>query len=246
MHVDLNADLGEGVTDDAGLLAVVTSANVACGYHAGDAATMARTCRAAAARGVVVGAHVSHLDRDGFGRRPLRVVPTLVGEQVLHQAAGLDGLARAAGTAVRYLKPHGALYHQADAEPELAAAVAGACAALGAGLLGPPGGALLAAAAAAGVPAWPEGYLDRAYDPTGHLVPRDRPGAVLADPSAVAARAVDIATGRPVDAVGGGTLVLRVRSLCVHGDSPGAVDAARRARAALEGAGVVVAAFAAG
>jgi 5-oxoprolinase (ATP-hydrolysing) subunit A len=229
-HVDLNADLGEGF-DDAALLAVVTSANVACGFHAGDAVTMRRVCSLAAERGVAVGAHVSYLDREGFGRRAMAVPPDTLAADVLYQLGALAAIAGAAGTRVRYVKPHGALYNAAVDDAQMARAVVEAVVAFG-GLpvLGLPGSRLLAAAAQAGLEAVPEGFPDRGYTPDGTLVQRGEPGALIEDPSAIAAHAVQLAGG--------------VRSLCVHGDSPGAVDAARACRTALEAAGVVLEAFA--
>ncbi|HET9689881.1 MAG TPA: 5-oxoprolinase subunit PxpA [Acidimicrobiales bacterium] len=254
--VDLNADLGEGfgawrMGDDAALLEVVTSANVACGYHAGDAGTMARTCALAAERAVAIGAHVAYRDLAGFGRRAIDVPAAQVRDEVLHQIGGLAAFAAAAGSRVAYVKPHGALYHRACADGEVAAAVVDAAVAAsgmaGAGpmaVLSLPGSALGAAARAAGLVEVAEGYLDRGYTPVGALVPRGAPGDVLHDPDEIAARAVDLAAGRPVAAVGGGHVRLAVRSLCTHGDEPAAVEAARRSRAALEAAGVTVAAFA--
>jgi UPF0271 protein len=230
--LDLNADLGEGVGDDEALLAVVTSANVACAFHAGDALTMRRVASQAAARGVAVGAHVGYRDREGFGRRAMAVPAEELAADVLYQLGALEACCRAAGTRVRYVKPHGALYTAAGADESVARAVAAGVAAFGVlPVLGLPGSALLGAAAVAGLPAVTEGFADRAYAPDGTLVPRDVPGAVISDPAEVAAQCVALAHGE-------------VRSVCVHGDSPGAVAAARRARAALEAAGVTVEAFA--
>jgi UPF0271 protein len=229
--VDLNADLGEGF-DDHELLAIVTSANVACGFHAGDAATMRRVAERAAGLGVTVGAHVSYRDREGFGRRVLAVEPGRLAADVREQIEALEACCLAAGTSVRYVKPHGALYNVAAADPEVAAAtVAGVRACGPLPVLGLPGSALLAAAADAELPARTEGFPDRGYAPDGTLLPRGEPGALVADPSDVAANAVALA--------GHG-----VASLCLHGDSPGAVDAARRTRAALEAAGFALRPFA--
>jgi UPF0271 protein len=227
--IDLNADVGEGVGDDAALLAVVTSANVACGFHAGDATTMRRTCAAAVARGVVIGAHVGYRDREHFGRRDLDVPADVVGAEAAEQLEALAAAAGAEGGAVRYVKPHGALYHRAARDPEAAAALARA--ARGRPMVGAPGSPLLDAARAAGLDAVPEGFADRAYRPDGTLVARSEPGAVIGGDDAVA-QAVRLA--------GEGTL----RTLCVHGDSPDAVTLARAVREGLEAEGVTVAPFA--
>jgi len=225
-RIDLNADLGEGVTDDAGLLAVVSSANVACGYHAGDVATMTAVCEEAARRGVAVGAQVSYDDREGFGRRALDVPHDVLREQVADQVRALSAIAGRAGTRVGYLKPHGALYHRVAEDREQADAVL-----LGSGdlpVLGLPGSLLLELASAAGRATWSEGFPDRGYRGagfTGGLLPRDQPGALVEDPAEVATRAVALA--------GSG----RVDSVCVHGDSPGAVATATAVRDALLAAG---------
>lgn len=237
--IDLNADVGESfgrwqLGDDAALLPHLTSANVACGFHAGDPLTLRRTCELAAEQGVVIGAQVGYRDLAGFGRRFVDVAPAELEADVLYQLAALDGLAGAAGSRVAYLKPHGALYHAVSDHPEQAAAVIAAVQAYG-GLpvLGLAGSSFLAAVAAAGLEAVGEGFADRAYLPGGGLVPRSAPGAVLTDPAAVAAQAVQLA------ASGG------VRSLCVHGDSPGAPELAAAVRAGLSSAGMAVAPFAA-
>jgi UPF0271 protein len=227
-HVDLNADLGEEVTDDVGLLAVVTSANVACGFHAGTRATMRLVCAEAARSGVVVGAQVSYADREHFGRVERDVAPDLLAEQVAEQVGVLDQIARAAGTRVAYLKPHGALYHRVTRDEEQAAAVLAGSPGLP--VLGFPGSRLLALAAAAGRATYDEGFPDRRYAADGHLVPRGEPGALLADGDAIAAQAVALAPG--------------VASLCVHGDSPGAVAHAGAVRRALTAAGWVLRPFA--
>ena len=220
-HVDLNADLGEEVTDDDALLAVVTSANVACGYHAGSPALMRAVCAEAARRGVSVGAQVSYADRVGFGRLAMDVPPDLLREQVADQVGLLSDAAGAVGLEVRYVKAHGALYHRVAVDAEQADALLAGSGDLP--VLGLPGAVVLALAAAAGRRTWREGFPDRGYLPDGGLVPRDRPGAVLTDSAQIAARAVELAAG--------------VDSVCVHGDTPGAVDHARAVRAALETAG---------
>jgi UPF0271 protein len=248
--MDLNADLGEGfgqwqLGDDDAMLAVVTSANVACGFHAGDAVTMRRVCRVAAERGVAVGAQVSYRDLAGFGRRRIDYAPAELRDEVLYQLAALDGIARVEGTRVSYVKPHGALYNTAADDEAQAEAVAAAVAAYDPGLavLGLPASALLRAADAAGLRAVSEGFADRGYLPEGRLVPRSRPDALVTDPALVAARAVAMAGGEIV-AVDGTVLSTTIESICVHGDTPGAVALASAVRDALTTASVHLAAFA--
>lgn len=248
--VDLNADLGEGfgrwhLTDDDALLSVVTSANVACGFHAGDPATMRRVCERAAAGGVRIGAQVSYRDLAGFGRRSMEVPAPELAAEVAYQIGALDVFARAAGTPVAYVKPHGALYNRAVHDAEQAAAVVeGVLLAGGLPVLGLPGSQLLSAAAGAGLRAVPEAFADRAYTAQGTLVPRREPGAVLEEPDEVVTRAVRIASGGGVAAADGTQVRIAARSLCVHGDTPGAAQLAARVRRALEAAGLRVAAFA--
>jgi UPF0271 protein len=243
--IDLNCDLGEGFGDDRALLRVVSSANVACGYHAGDAGTMRESCELAVAGGVAIGAQVSYLDREGFGRRFLEVDPTVLRDQVIHQIGALDGFARVAGARVRYVKPHGALYNAIVHHGEQAAAVVDAVRAYDPALavLGLPGSEVLTRARGAGLPTIREAFADRAYNPDGTLVSRGSAGAVLEDPGEIAARCVAIATGRPVTDVAGGRLWIEAESLCVHGDTAGAAAIAQRVRAALEAAGVGIAPF---
>ena len=249
--MDLNSDLGEGygrwaLGDDTALLEVVTSANVACGFHAGDPATIDRTVRAAVERGVSVGAQVSYPDLAGFGRREMDVAPADLTADVLYQLGALEAFARAAGSRVRYVKPHGALYNRIARDPVQAAAVVEAVRRYDPALplLTLPGSAAMDAARDAGVPAVAEGFADRAYTADGRLVSRRDPGAVLHDPDQVAARALVMATEHRVEAVDGTQVAVEVRSLCVHGDTPGAVDLARQVRAALERAGVTLEPFA--
>jgi UPF0271 protein len=245
--VDLNADVGEGVGADEGddaLLDVVTSASVACGVHAGDAATMRRSVEAASRRGVVVGAHPSYPDREGFGRRPMDRTPSQVTEEILAQVTALDAVARRSSTRVRYVKPHGALYHRMADDEAIARAVAQAC--IEAGdlvLLAPAGSSAVAVAESAGVRVATEAFADRAYDGEGRLVLRTIPGAVLTDPVDVARRAVGIAVEHRLRAVDGTTINVTASSICVHGDTPGAAIVARAVRRALEGAGVAVVPF---
>jgi 5-oxoprolinase (ATP-hydrolysing) subunit A len=249
--MDLNSDLGEGygrwtLGDDAAMLQVVTSANVACGFHAGDPATIDRTVRAAVELGVAVGAQVSYPDLVGFGRREIDLPPGDLTADVLYQLGALEAFARAAGSRVRYVKPHGALYNRIARDPVQAAAVVEAVRRYDPDLplLTLPGSAAMAAAAGAGIPAVAEGFADRAYTGEGRLVSRREPGAVLHDPGRVAARALRMATEGRVETVDGGEVAVEVRSLCVHGDTPGAVELARAVRAALEEAGVALEAFA--
>ena len=249
--IDLNADLGESfgawtLGDDAALLDVITSANVACGFHAGDPRTMERTVAGAAERGVRIGAQVSYPDLVGFGRRRMDVAPAELTADVLYQLGALDAFARAAGTAVRYVKPHGALYNRVAVDVEQASAVVEAVRRYDRALplLGLPASAVEAAAVAAGVPFVAEGFADRAYDAAGRLVPRTEPGAVVEGEEEVTAAAVRMAVEQSVVAADGSSVEAPVRSLCVHGDTPGAARLAAAVRAALEAAGVAVEPFA--
>lgn len=250
MLIDLNADLGEGfgvwrLGDDEALLDVITSANVACGFHAGDPVTMRRVCAVAVDRGVVIGAQVGYRDLYGFGRRRMQIDPDDLAADVLYQLGALDACARAAGGGVRYVKPHGALYNTAVDDREQAEAVAAAVAAFDRSLplLGLPGSMLADAAHAAGLPFVPEAFADRAYLPTGRLVSRSELGAVIDNPYDVVARAASFAVHQRVTATDGTVLPVEARSLCVHGDTPGAVYLAGEIRRTLADAGVSVAPF---
>jgi 5-oxoprolinase (ATP-hydrolysing) subunit A len=249
--IDLNSDLGEGygvwaLGDDAALLGIVTSANVACGFHAGDPSIMRAVAVGAVAHDVAVGAQVSYRDLAGFGRRRMDVAPDELTNEVLYQLGALDGLCRVAGARVRYVKPHGALYNRCVDDDVQAAAVVRAVKEYDAALpvLGLPGSALLRHAERAGLPPVSEGFVDRAYTPDGHLVARSSPEALVTDPATVAERAVRLATSGEVIAVDGRVLTMPVASLCVHGDTAGAVELARGVRQALERAGVGVHRFA--
>ena len=249
--MDLNSDLGEGyghwtLGDDDALLEVVTSANVACGFHAGDPATIDRTVRRAVERGVAIGAQVSYPDLVGFGRRDMDVPPADLTADVLYQLGALEAFAKAAGSRVRYVKPHGALYNRIAGDPVQAAAVVEAIRRYDPALplLTLPGSAAMQAAGAAGIEAVGEGFADRAYTAEGRLQSRREPGAVLHDPDQVAARALRMATEGRVETVGGGEVAVEIRSLCIHGDTPGAVAMAKAVRAALDRAGVRLEAFA--
>jgi UPF0271 protein len=249
--LDLNSDLGESfgrwvLGDDEAVLGLVTSANVACGFHAGDPTTLRRTCAAAAARGVVVGAQVGYRDLAGFGRRFIDVAPDELADDVVYQIGALDGMCLVAGTAVRYVKPHGALYNAVVHHEEQAAAVVAAVRDYSTDLpvLGLPGSAFLRAAEKAGLRAVPEFFVDRAYTREGTLVSRREAGAVLHDPDDVSARVLRLVTDGVVTAIDGSDVAVRAESACVHGDSPEAVDMARAVRSGLEKAGVVLEPFA--
>jgi UPF0271 protein len=250
--MDLNSDLGEGfgqwtLGDDDALLDVVTSANVACGFHASDAAIMRRVCDRAVATGVAIGAQVGYRDLPGFGRRFIDVEPAALTQDVIYQVGALQAFAAVAGDRVRYVKPHGALYNAIVHHEEQAAAVVAAVVDYDRTLpvLGLPGSAWLRLAAEAGLTTVAEAFADRAYTPEGTLVSRRLPGAVLHDPAEIARRCVAMAAGEPIADVEGGPLVLAPDSICVHGDTPGAVDIARGVREALTASGVVLAPFAA-
>lgn len=252
-RIDLNSDLGEGygawtMGDDAAMLAVVSSANVACGFHAGDPAGILSTLREAAARGVAVGAHVGYPDRVGFGRRPMDVAPADLEADVIYQIGALQGLARAAGTRVSYVKPHGALYNTIAHDARQAAAVIAGVRTVDPSLvlMGLAGAPVLAQAQAAGLAVMAEAFADRAYQPDGQLVSRRAAGAVLHDPALVAARMLRLATEGVIEAVDGSSLRLEAGSICVHGDSPGAVAMARQIRETLVQAGVTIAPFTGG
>ncbi|WP_411284618.1 LamB/YcsF family protein [Lapillicoccus sp.] len=249
-QVDLNADMGESfgrwtLGDDAGLLGLVTSANIACGFHAGDPATLVTTCRGAVERGVAIGAQVGYRDLAGFGRRFIDIEPDALYADVLYQIGALDGIARSLSGAVTYVKPHGALYnavvHHRDQAEAVVAAVADHPSDLR--LLGLPGSVLLEVAGRRGLRTIAEAFADRAYTAEGTLVSRREPGAVLHDPAVVAARVVRLVTEGRLSAVDGTEIAFRAGSICVHGDSPGAVAMAGAVRRALEAAGVELAAF---
>ena len=243
--IDLNADVGEGVSGDERLLEAVTSANVACGFHAGDEATMRALCRVAVARRVAIGAHVGYRDREGFGRRPLDVPPEVVEAESAEQIAVLQGAASAVGARVSYVKPHGALYTRASTDRACAESIAAAARAAGGviAVLGPPGSELLRATAAAGLKPVAEGFADRGYLSDGSLVPRDRPDA-LRDEDGAVHQAILIARERAVVAIDGRRIPVRADSICLHGDSPGAESVARRIAQALRDAGFELAPFA--
>ncbi len=251
MTLDLNSDLGEGfghwsLGDDEALLGIVTSANVACGYHAGDPHIMRRVCFQAVHSGVAIGAQVGYRDLPGFGRRFIDIEPEALRDDVIYQIGALDAFARVAGSKVRYVKPHGALYNAIVHHEVQAAAVVEAVRDYDPALpvLGLPGSAWLRLAGEAGLTTVQEAFADRAYTPQATLVSRRLPGAVLHDPEEIAERCVAMATGKPIKDIEGGDLTISPGSICVHGDTVGAVQIARKVREALGEAGVDVQPFA--
>ena len=249
--IDLNSDLGEGygawkMGDDAAMLGIVSSANVACGFHAGDPLTILATLREAASRGVAIGAHVAYPDRVGFGRRPMDVASAELTADVIYQIGALQGLCTAAGTRVTYVKPHGALYNTIAQDARQAAAVIEGIKAIDPTLvmMGLAGAPILAQAREAGLATVAEAFADRAYTPAGTLVSRREAGAVLHDPDLIAARMLRLATEGVIEAVDGSPLRLSADSICVHGDSPGAVAISARIREVLIAGGVSVRPFA--
>ncbi|BCZ22539.1 5-oxoprolinase subunit PxpA [Mycobacterium senriense] len=248
--IDLNADLGEGfgvwrLGDDDAMLGIVTSANVACGFHAGDPAGLIRVCRSAAGRGVRIGAQVSYRDLAGFGRRFIDVAAEDLIADVVYQIGALQAIAHAAGSSVAYVKPHGALYNTIVTHTEQAAAVAEAVRLVDAGLpvLGMAGSAFFDEAARRGLRTVAEAFADRAYRPDGQLVSRREQGAVLHDPAEIADRVATMVTSGQVTATDGTRLALTAESVCVHGDSPDAVQIAAAVRGRLEASGVKIGAF---
>ncbi|TVT52808.1 LamB/YcsF family protein [Amycolatopsis rhizosphaerae] len=243
--MDLNADLGEGfgqwgLGDDEALLRIVTSANIACGFHAGDPGTMRRACRLAVQHGVAIGAHVGYRDLAGFGRRFLDVEPRTLVDEIIYQISALSGIARSVGGTVTYVKPHGALYDALGRHEAQARATVTAIRQCGEDLavLGLAGSPWLGLARQAGLKTLSEAFADRAYTPDGKLVSRREPGAVLMDEQQIAERCVRLATGQPIEAIDGTPITVRADSVCVHGDTPGAVAIAQAVRARLLAEGV--------
>jgi UPF0271 protein len=229
--IDLNADLGEGFSNDAALLARVTSASVACGAHAGDPAAITRTLSEALGRGVAVGAHPGYADRAEFGRRELHLPPGAVTRLIVEQVDSLGSLTAPLGVPIRFVKPHGALYNQAQREEDVAAEVVAALSQLGLPLLGQPASVLESCACAAGVRYIAEGFPDRRYREDGRLLPRSQAGAILHDPAEIEARVVRL-------------VEQGVMTLCIHGDDPRAVANADTVRAILDRQGIVLRSFA--
>jgi UPF0271 protein len=245
MRIDLNGDVGESAkrgasNPDLSLMPHLTSANVACGFHAGDAGTMRDTVALALEHGVAVGAHPGFPDPDGFGRRELQFSPADVEDFVCYQVGVLAAIAAAQGVRLQHVKPHGALFNMAVRDAALADAIARAAAGIDRGLMlfGLPGSQLVAAGARAGLRTASEGFADRAYMPDGTLVPRQEPGAVITDPSAVIPRVIRMARDRLVEAIDGTSISLAVDTICVHGDTPGAAGLAAQVRSALTREGV--------
>jgi UPF0271 protein len=244
--IDLNADVGEGVGDDAALMPLITSANIACGAHAGDAETMRATVALAIRHGVAVGAHPGYADREHFGRRPMALSRQDVIDLVLDQVGSLDRIALAEGATVGYVKPHGALYNQAEVDDDLAGALVIAVQAFPRRLrlYGRAGSAMERAARKAGLPFAPEAFADRRYRGDGTLAPRSQPGTVLADPEVVADQVKSLVQHQEVEADDGSRIRLAFETLCLHGDTPGAGQLAHRVRQVLAELGITVASLA--
>lgn len=244
-QIDLNADVGEGdpETDEA-LLPLVTSANVACGLHAGDAQTMRATVAIAQRHGVAVGAHPGYDDREGFGRRPMQLSAAEIKDLLLYQLRALDAIARPAGVIVGHVKPHGALYNQAETDAALAVAILAAVRAFDPNLrlVGRAGSAMARAAATVGHPFTPEAFADRRYRADGSLQPRSEPGAVLSDPEEVVGQVRSLVTDGEVVASDGSRRPIAFETLCLHGDTPGSALLAARVRQELQALGVSVSA----
>jgi len=245
--IDLNSDLGESfgrwtLGNDVEVMRSITSANIACGFHAGDPGVMRETVRRAKAAGVAIGAHPGFPDLVGFGRRNISATPQEVEDFVIYQVGALAGIAAAEGARLQHVKAHGALYNMAIRNRELAAAIARAVVAFDRRLVlfGLPGTELLRAGEAAGLKVAAEGFADRAYEADGSLTPRDRPGAVIHNAEEVVRRAVRMAQEGVVTAMNGRDLPMRVDTICTHGDTPGSHELTRRIRDALERAGIRV------
>ncbi len=250
MRIDLNSDLGEAfgawpMGQDGLLMPVISSANVACGFHAGDPCTIRQTIRLARKHGVAIGAHPGLPDLIGFGRREMQVTPAEVEDMVLYQVGALAAIARSEGVPLQHVKAHGALYNMACRDDALAEAIARAVVAFDPTLVlfGLPGSALLQAGLDAGLPVAAEAFADRAYQPDGSLAPRSQPGAVIHDVDAVVSRAVTMVTEQTVVATDGSTIEFEADTLCLHGDTPGAAALAAAIRRGLEDAGVTIAAL---
>lgn len=251
--IDINSDLGESfgswsMGDDEAMLEIVTSSNIACGFHAGDPLTMRKTIAAAKVRGVSIGAHVGYSDLVGYGRRDLDIASAELIADVTYQIAAIQGLANALGTSVNYVKPHGALYNRIVHDPVQASAVVEAICEVDDSLavLGLPNSQFLYLAEKAGLRSVHEAYADRAYTPEGTLVPRSKPGAVLHDPIVIADRMVRLVSEGFVEAIDGSTVRVDADSICVHGDTAGSVQIAQAVRARLTESGIELGPFAAG
>ena len=250
MRIDLNSDLGESfgpwmMGQDAALMARISSANIACGFHAGDPGTMRATIALARKQGVAIGAHPGFPDLVGFGRREMKTTPAEVEDLVLYQVSALSGMASAQGMRLQHVKAHGALYNMACRDRALADAIAQAVAAFDRSLIlfGLPNSELLRAGEAAGLRVAAEVFADRAYDPDGSLTSRTKPGSVIHDTRQVVQRAIKMVKEKQVIAVDGSAIALQADTICLHGDTPGAAEHARAVRTGLEAAGIQVAAF---
>lgn len=255
MAIDLNADLGEETSGEVGdvsrhLLDIVSSANVACGGHAGDVDTMATVCDLAVERRVAIGAHVSYPDREGFGRRPVEIDSATLINKLVGQMSLLDGITLSAGSAITYVKAHGALYNQSVHDEGVAELIVSAISQFREqtgrrlAVLCLPGSKLLAVAAAAGLPVYGEAFADRTYTPTGGLVPRDQPGAVISDPAIAVDRLRRLIRNDEIVTADGSTIQVRARSICIHSDTRGAVLLARRLKSAIESERIRIVPFA--
>jgi 5-oxoprolinase (ATP-hydrolysing) subunit A len=247
MHIDLNCDMGEGFGPytlglDGQVMPLISSANVACGFHAGDPQVLRRTVELAARFGVGVGAHVSYPDLAGFGRREMQVEPLELENDVLYQIGAISAFCRAAGVPLRHVKPHGALYNVAQRDRATAEAVARAITAFDAGLVlfAQPGSVMARVAREAGLTVAAEVFADRAYTADGALASRKLPGAVIHDPDTVAERALRMVAEGRIIAMDGTAITVTAETICVHGDTPGAVELIRRIRGRLEAAGAAI------
>jgi UPF0271 protein len=245
--VDLNCDMGESfgawrMGADPGVMPFITSANIACGFHAGDPGVMRETVRLAVEKGVAVGAHPGFPDLAGFGRREMQMAPAELEDMLLYQIGALAAFARAAGAELKHVKPHGALYNMAARDRRMSDAIARAVASFDSSLVlfGLAGSVMLDAGREAGLHVAAEGFADRSYEPDGSLTPRSRPGSVLNDAAVVASRAVRMIRDGVVTTTAGGDVPLQIDTICVHGDTPGADRSARELRRALTEAGITV------
>ncbi len=248
--IDLNSDLGESygawaMGDDEAMLSIVSSANVACGFHAGDPLGILKTVQAAAKQGVSIGAHVSYPDRVGFGRRDMDVTSAELTADVIYQIGAIKGVAAAAGVTVGYVKPHGALYNRIAHDPKQGQAVIDGIKAIDPSLvlMGLAGAPILELAQKSGLKTVAEAFADRAYTPGGELVSRREAGSVLHDTDLIARRMLQLAREGTLEAIDGSTIKVDAQSICVHGDSPGAVAIAREIRRTFEADGITVRSF---
>jgi UPF0271 protein len=242
MAIDLNCDMGEGAGEDEGIVPLVSSINVACGFHAGDPATIRATIRLAARHGVAVGAHPSYPDREGFGRAPMARSPEEVRDDVLYQVAAVRAFCAAEGVPLVHVKPHGALYNTAAQDPALAAAICEAVRQVDRGLVVVclAGSPMAGVVRSLGMRCAEEAFADRGYTPEGTLVPRGMPGALVEDPGAVAERVAAMARDRRVSSVAGTPVTVAADTICLHGDTPGAATMAAAIRARLTREGIEV------